>query len=131
MRMKKALCSVAIVIVLAACTPPPRTVTRPEEAMMPISLRKAVPADDMALKDLTAAVHQSLEYYKKLPADTLFLFGPDRVTARDMAVTLQSFLLIIENKSISTEKKLDLIGKDFVFYRAAGSDGSGKVLFTG
>jgi len=130
--MKKALCSVVIVIVLAACTPPPRTVTRPEEALMPISLRKAtVPADDMALKDLTAAVRQSLEYYKKLPADTQFLFGPDRVSALDMAVTLQNFLLIIENESISAEKKFDRIGKDFVFYRAAGSDGSGKVLFTG
>jgi membrane-bound lytic murein transglycosylase A len=48
-----------------------------------------------------------------------------------MAVTLQNFLLIVENDSLTPDQKVGRIKKDFVFYRAAGSNNSGKVLFTG
>ena len=46
-------------------------------------------------------------------------------------MTLQNFLLIVENASLSYEEKLRQIKKEFVLYRSAGSDGRGKVLFTG
>jgi membrane-bound lytic murein transglycosylase A len=107
-------------------------VTKPEDALDRISWwRAAAPKDDHEFADLAAAVRGSLEYYKKLPAGTLFSFGPDRASALDMVITLQNFLLIVENGSLSYEQKLKQIKKDFVLYRSAGSNGSGNVLFTG
>jgi len=117
---------------LFACTRPPVTVTRPEDSLARLSQWQSVAArDDGEFKDIATAAHQSLEYYKKLPQDTVFILGPDRASALDMTVTLQNFLLIVENDSLTPEQKADRIRKDFVFYRSVGSNNSGKVLFTG
>ncbi len=89
------------------------------------------PQDDMEFKGLADAVRKSLEYFQKLPPDTQFYIGPDRVTAIDMAVTLQNFLFIIENNSLTYDQKIKQIKKDFVLYRSVGSNGSGRVLLTG
>jgi membrane-bound lytic murein transglycosylase A len=132
LNVKKIVLAGVIFVFLVACVRTPFPVTKPEEAASPISWWKAAaPADDMAFKDIAAAARQSLEYYQKLPQDTVFFLGHDKVTALDMAVTLQNFLLIIENDSLALDRKIDRIKKDFVLYRAAGSDGGGKVLFTG
>ncbi len=128
----KRLAILLILFPLFACTPPPRTITKPEDAIAPISWWKATtPADDLVFKDVAAAVHESLEYYKKLPQDSAFFLGTDKVTALDMVVTLQNFLLIVENDSLTQEQKLNRIKKNFLLYRSIGSDGNGKMLFTG
>jgi membrane-bound lytic murein transglycosylase A len=119
-----------LLIVLGACARPPLIVTRPEEALMPVSMHRAMLGDDLDFRGITGAVRMSLEYYEKLPPETGFILGPDRLTALDMIVTLRNFLLIIENATLTTEQKLDRIGKDFNIYRAAGSPG-GRMLFTG
>jgi membrane-bound lytic murein transglycosylase A len=85
----------------------------------------------MAFKDIALAARQSLEYYKKLPQNTVFFLGPEKTSALDMAETLRSFLGIIENDSLTYDQKVDRIKTDFVFYRSVGSNSSGKVLFTG
>lgn len=119
-----------VLLSLFACAHPP--VTKPEDALESISWwRAAAPRDDMEFKGLAEAVRQSLEYYKKLPPETQFYLGPDRVAVLDMVVTLQNFLLIIENDSLSYDQKVKQIKKEFVLYRSAGSNGSGRVLFTG
>jgi membrane-bound lytic murein transglycosylase A len=128
--MKNILLSLPLLFSLAACTHP--MVTKPEDALEQVSWWSAPAAqDDGEFKDVAAAVRQSLEYYQKLPQETLFTFGMDRVTARDMAVTLQNFLLIVENNTLTTAQKAEQIKKDFTLYRSVGSDNSGKVLFTG
>ncbi|MGE5173582.1 MAG: murein transglycosylase A [Betaproteobacteria bacterium] len=130
--MGKLFVIASLLFVLVACARPPLTVIRPENALEHISARKHVKLDDdMAFRDIAASVRQSLEYYKKLPAETPFVLGPDRVTALDMAVTLQNFLLIIENNSLTHDQKAERIKKDFTLYRSVGSDGNGTVLFTG
>jgi membrane-bound lytic murein transglycosylase A len=48
-----------------------------------------------------------------------------------MTVTLQNFLLIVENETLSPAQKIKQIDREFEFYRSVGSDGKGKVLFTG
>jgi membrane-bound lytic murein transglycosylase A len=132
MSMKQLFAACIIVISLFACARPPAPVTKPEDALAPVSWWKASAlSDDMALKDLAAAARQSLEYYKKLPQETLFSFGLDKVTALDMTVTLQNFLLIIENDSLAFDRKIDELKKGFMLYRAVGSDRAGKMLFTG
>jgi len=72
-----------------------------------------------------------MEYYTKLPPETAFTFGPAKVTALDMTVTLRNFLLIVENASLSGEQKVKQIKREFDFYQSVGSNGWGKVLFTG
>jgi membrane-bound lytic murein transglycosylase A len=47
-----------------------------------------------------------------------------------MVVTLQNFLLIIENESLTYDQKVKQIKNEFVLYRSVGSNG-GRVLFTG
>jgi membrane-bound lytic murein transglycosylase A len=119
-----------LVLSLFACARPP--VTRPEMALEPLSWWRSVSAqDDMAFKDIAAASRQSLEYYKKLSPETTFSIGPMKITALDMTVTLQNFLLIVENASLTDEQKVKQIRKEFDFYQSVGSNGWGKVLFTG
>jgi membrane-bound lytic murein transglycosylase A len=128
--MKKRILIIFLVASLFACTKLP--VTKPEMALEPLSWwRSVTPQDDLALKDIAIAVRQSLEYYKKIPPETAFTIGPAKVTALDMAVTLQNFLLIVENASLTDEQKFKRIKKEFDFYRSVGSDGQGKVLVTG
>ena len=128
--LKKLIFISLAILSLVACARPP--VTRPEMALEPLSWWRSVsPQDDLAFNDIAAAARQSLEYYKKLPPETAFSFGPAKVTALDMAVTLQNFLLIVENASLSDEQKTKQIKKEFDFYQSVGSDGWGKVLVTG
>src|SRR3989304_3598625 len=128
--MRRLFISLFIFSLLSACAHPP--VTKPEEALESISWWRAVaPRDDREFKGLADAVRQSLEYYRKLPSETQFSLGPERVAALDMIVTLQNFLLIIENDSLSYDQKGEQIRKDFVLYRSVGSNGRGRGLFTG
>jgi membrane-bound lytic murein transglycosylase A len=107
-------------------------VTSPEDALDRISWWWALsPEDDCEFRGAGEAVRQSLSYYQKLPPETVFSFGPDQVTAFDMVLTLQNFLLIVENQSLSYEEKVKQIKKQFTLYRSPGSNGRGKVLFTG
>jgi membrane-bound lytic murein transglycosylase A len=130
--MTKITLTFVVLLLLFACARPPLPVTKPEDALARLSSWRSVAArDDGEFKDAAVAARQSLEYYKKLPPDTLFFMGPDKATALEMVATLQSFLLIVENDSLTTDQKVDRIKKDFVFYRAVGSNSSGKVLFTG
>ena len=128
--MNKWILITVTILSFFACAKPP--VTRPETALEPLSWWKSVtPQDDLAFKDIAAAARQSLEYYKKLPAETAFFLGPLKVSALDMVVTLQNFLLIVENASLSDDQKVKQIRKEFDFYQSVGSNGWGKVLFTG
>ncbi len=132
MRLIKIFLTTIVLLSLFACAKPPVTVTRPEDSLVRLSpWRSVVPRDDSEFRDVAVAAHQSLEYYKKLSPDTVFFLGPERASALDMALTLQNFLLIVENDSFTYDQKVDRIRKDFVFYRAVGSNNSGKVLFTG
>jgi membrane-bound lytic murein transglycosylase A len=130
--MKKIYCLVVLLFSLFACARPPVTVTKPEGSLAPVSWWQTVaPRDDREFQGIAAAVRQSLAYYRMLPQDTTFFLGPDKVSALDMAVTLQNFLQIVEDDSLSAERKAERIEKDFLLYRSVGSNNSGKVLFTG
>ncbi len=117
---------------LFACARPPVPVTQPEESLAQVSWwRSVTPKDDRDFADSAVAARQSLEYFKKLQPDHSFSFGPDRATALDMKATIQDFLSIVEDGSLSPDQKTERIKKGFVFYRSVGSDNNGKVLFTG
>jgi membrane-bound lytic murein transglycosylase A len=128
--MEKLIIITLAIFSLFACAKPP--VTKPELALEPLSWwRSVTPQDDLRFRDIAAAARQSLEYYKKLPSETPFSIGAVKVTALDMTVTLQNFLLIVENASLTDEQKVRQIKKEFDFFQSVGSNGWGKVLFTG
>ena len=107
-------------------------VTKPELALEPVGWwRAGLHADDLDYAGLADAARQSMAYYQKLPADTPFLYGPVRVSAADLLVTLQNILLIAENATLTPGQKFDQIKDGFELYRSVGSNGWGKVLFTG
>jgi len=119
-------------VCLVACARPSMTVTKPEDALERVSKwRLKTVNDDLNFKDIAASVRQSLAYYEKIPSVSAFTVGRDQVTVLDMTETLQNFLLIVENTSLTFDEKMKRIENEFLFYRAVGSDGSGKVLFTG
>jgi membrane-bound lytic murein transglycosylase A len=132
LRVNKTILTTIALLALFACARPPVTVTKPEESLTHLSWWQSVsPSDDREFKDIALAAHQSLEYYKRLPPDTPYLFGTDKATALDMLETLQNFLSIVENDSLTYDQKVERIKKEFIFYRSVGSDNKGKVLFTG
>jgi membrane-bound lytic murein transglycosylase A len=128
--MKKTTVLLSISIILCSCAIPP--VTKPELALEQVGWwRAGLKADDLAFAGLADAARQSMEYLKKLPPETSMPLGPVRTNAAEMAMTIQDFLMIIENTSLSSEQKINLIKKEFELYRSVGSNGRGKVLFTG
>jgi membrane-bound lytic murein transglycosylase A len=128
--MKNIYVLLLLFLSLFACAHP--MVTKPEDALTQASWRSTAAAlDDREFRDAAIAVRQSLEYYRKLPPETLFSFGADRIPVRDMILTLQNFLLIAENGSLTAVQKAEQIKQDFVLYRSVGSENGGKVLFTG
>jgi len=121
-----------VIVALAACARPPVLATRPEDSLKPLTWWQTVtPRDDREFRDIAPAVRQSLEYYKRLPQDTVFFLGSEKTSALEMAATLQQFLLIIENDSLSPDQKVKRIKKEFLFYRSVGANKNVKVLFTG
>jgi membrane-bound lytic murein transglycosylase A len=121
-----------VVSTFGACARPPAAVTKPEDALERVSSwRSPTVQDDREFKDIAVSVLQSLAYYRKLPQDTMFMMGQEKLTASDMAATLDSFLLIVESDTLSTAQKLERIQQGYQLYRSVGSDGQGKVLFTG
>jgi len=130
--MKNIILAILFFFSLISCAPRQLQITNPQDALSPGSWwRAAEPGDDLAFIDIASAVHQSLEYFKKLPADTFFYFGQEKITALDMAITLQNFLLIIENDSLSYDQKIKQVKNNFIPYHSVGSDGRGKMMFTG
>ena len=128
MSLRKFLFSALFLFSFFACVRAPIPVTRPEEALEPVSWGKTeVHDDDLAFKDVADAARRSMEYYKKLPQNSVFVLGPDRVGVQDMIVTLQNFLLIAENASLTAAQKVDRIKKDFVVYQSVGAGEGGKV----
>jgi len=128
--MKRMLPLLMLLLSLFSCARAP--VTKPELSLEEVGWwRAGLRADDLEFKGLADAARRSMAYYQKVPADAPFVFGPRRVTAAEMALTLQDFLQIIEDPSLTPELKIDRIKNAFVLLRSVGSNGWGKVLFTG
>jgi membrane-bound lytic murein transglycosylase A len=125
-------------ILFSACAHRPVKAPPVEPVKTAASALQAVPwsesgsvSDDMAFDDLARACRGSLAYFQKIPQETVFVMGERRLTAAQMATSLKRFLAIVESPEDSAAAKLARIERDFVLLKSAGSDGRGKVLFTG
>ena len=87
-------------------------------------------ADDMTYDGLENAILKSLTYLRKKPTDKSFRFGEDHYSAAHLITSLEFFLDYIQ-KAPSQNELSQFILSNFLVYRSVGSDGNGRVLFTG
>ncbi|MFP3870836.1 MAG: murein transglycosylase A [Syntrophobacteria bacterium] len=124
----------SLVFVLAAgCAPrvKPPCVSRPQEAMEEISSRLVpLEKDDLNRSSLEEAIRNSLRYYEALPEETHLAFGRERVPLLRAKRSLEVFLSLLA-ESRSWEELAKRVRQKFIMYRSAGTDGEGRVLFTG
>jgi len=86
--------------------------------------------DDMAFDGLDNAIDRSLVYLERLPPEREFAFGTDRYSAAHMIRSLVVFKNFLGARPTARELT-SFLRERYIVYRSLGSDGSGRVLFTG
>jgi membrane-bound lytic murein transglycosylase A len=120
-----------LLLLLAACVPKVKPPVTAPQALVKIRPRQFPDfSDDMSYASLKSAIDQSLDYLERLDASRLFRFGPDTFTASHLAKSMKAFCELIK-QPLSADKVGKAIETSFWVYRSLGSDGRGKVLFTG
>jgi len=137
--MRKLCLILFIILLVGGCTffkkppvvpaPPPQQKEGPPLAVVTGS-DLPVFRDDLDRESLARAVRKSLGYYARIPERTTYRMSGERFTVRDMKVSLEAFLEIVENSDspATIERR---VRETFDVYRASGGAPSGKVLFTG
>ncbi|HOK06816.1 MAG TPA: murein transglycosylase A [Syntrophales bacterium] len=86
--------------------------------------------DDLDLPSLLRALDESLAYYRERGDKRVFCLPEVCYTGEEMASGLRLFKEIMTSPA-SEEERRRAIRQRFDFYRAAGRDGRGEVIFTG
>ena len=86
--------------------------------------------DDMAYDGLGHSISQSIKYLRRIPADRTFEFGEDSFDAAHIIRSLEHFMDFTDTRPSSRELK-EFIEHNYFVYKSSGSDGEGRVLFTG
>jgi membrane-bound lytic murein transglycosylase A len=86
--------------------------------------------DDMDVQSLSLAIEKSLEYLSRLDQGTVFTYGPDTYPVQHIRRSLETFSQIIQ-QDYDVKRFNKELRRRFLLYRAAGSRGNRKVLFTG
>jgi membrane-bound lytic murein transglycosylase A len=103
---------------------------RSEEALRQIRLFSPVFRDDMDRDSLTLAVRRSMEYLDRLGPETVFHYGPDDFTSRQVRESQEAFLNLLA-KGLDPDDLSREIRRMFRIYRATGRAGDRRILFTG
>lgn len=86
--------------------------------------------DDRDLASLLAALDQSLAYLQRIDDATPFAFGRGTVPAGRLRATLETFRGIVAARPSAAEFNR-AVRERFDLYQSAGSDGRGRVVYTG
>jgi len=127
------LCLSAWITGTTGCAVPVRSVTPGSGANVTMKVSPSqYPGftDDLNFDGMRFAVEQSLAYLKTLPADRLFHFGNDTYQTLHLIASLNRFLNFIDQRPSAPELQT-FITSHYHVYRSAGSDGEGRILFTG
>jgi membrane-bound lytic murein transglycosylase A len=116
---------------LQGCHPGAREeVSRPEDAISPVSFFYPTFQDDLDLDSLHLALKRNTEYLKRLDPEYLFQYGQDRFTARQVLESDQALMVFLEKRP-DRQALRSFLKKNFRIYRAAGRADRSGVLFTG
>ncbi len=106
-------------------------VTEPDKALVMVDEWEIPPlGDDLDQGSLRRAVLQSLAYLDRLPPERSFVYGPLRADVQEVRQTLSSFLALVEGRW-DREALARRLHREFIWFRAAGRDLFGTVLFSG
>jgi len=122
--------AVTITLMLASCTAyiEERSKTIAMKRISSFSFPKL--SDDLEYHGLAHSISQSLSYLQKIPEDRIFVFGKDHYDTNHMIRSLEFFLEYIKQNPSRRELK-EFIRSNYHVYRSTGTNGNGKVLFTG
>ncbi|MBN2124325.1 MAG: MltA domain-containing protein [Deltaproteobacteria bacterium] len=116
---------------LLGCTPALRKESRsPEEALVRVRFFLPEFRDDMDTASLAEAVERNLSYLRKIDPETVFFYGPDRFTCRQVLEGQETLLGILQGRPDAETLNRE-IRQHFLVYRATGRVGNRNVLFTG
>jgi len=87
--------------------------------------------DDLGFAGLAAACRESAAFYRRQPVGSAFVFGDTTRTAEEMATALEALLPVLQDPALGSPEKTARITAAFDLYRSTGSDGNGRILFTG
>jgi len=87
-------------------------------------------SDDMSYDSLQQAIAYSLAYLEKLPPTKRFTFDQDRFDTAHLIRSLKTFSVFTQSRPADTDLKR-FISDNYLVYRSVGSNGNGRVLFTG
>jgi len=108
--------------------------SQPTQLSEPLTLLKPeeVPPllDDLDKNSLLASIEKSLLFYSRVPAESRYPLGSSTCTADELKATLVSLREILQSCESDECRKMK-IAATFDFYKAAGRDQRGTVLFTG
>jgi membrane-bound lytic murein transglycosylase A len=125
------LSAIIILLIIGGCYPfVKKEVKEPAKALTKVKYFWPTFQDDMDIDSLSLAIESDLKYLNRLKDDTIFTYGPDTFPAEHVRKSLKTFLSIFK-KSSDSKKFNQYLKKNFYLYKAAGSWGSKKVLFTG
>ena len=103
---------------------------QPQEALKEVRFSPPEFSDDMDRDSLILAVERNVEYLGRLAPDSVFHYGPDDFTVRQVRESQEVFLGLL-SKGLDASQLSREVRKQFRVYRAAGRTGDGRVLFTG
>ena len=130
-RHTRYLVLLGLLVLLAACLPRVKPPVTAPQALVKIRPHQFPDfSDDMSYDTLKTGIDQSLYYLKRLDPATPFCFGPDTFTASHLVESMKAFDKLMK-QSPSADRVRKAIQTSFWVYRSVGSDGRGKVLFTG
>jgi len=86
-------------------------------------------ADDLNRRSLVAACDQSLAYLRRLDPKATVVWGTERLPARRVKESVAAFRELVTG-SLSGKAFTHALKARFDLYRAAGTDGRGRVVFT-
>jgi len=111
--------------------PVPSSPTEMPESLTLLKPEEVPPLlDDLDKNSLLAAIGKSLLFYSRVPAESRYPLGASTCTAAELKATLLALREILQTCE-SDECRKTKIAATFDFYKAAGRDQRGTVLFTG
>jgi membrane-bound lytic murein transglycosylase A len=136
MYLRKIGLFLVMLIFVAGCTatiekPTGKLVEKPGFPLVLVHPEDVPPlVDDLQWASLEDAVDRSIRYYDKVKTNVPYHLDNDKVSGREMKESLLKLNEILAS-SDSEEMKTNKLKETFDFYKAAGTDGKGTVLFTG
>ncbi len=120
------LCSI-----LLFCFPEYRyDINSPSGALKLVRINYPIFYDDLDYKGLDTAIERNMKFLTRLDPDLKFRYGMERISVKHVISTQKSLLEFIKKRPTVDELN-KFIMDNFKVYKAAGIDGSGRVLFTG